>query len=176
MSDDSAMASHVLLVEDDRDTREMYALFLQHAGCDVAQAHNGNQAFSKAIDGAPDVIVTDLALPGIDGFELCRRLKSDERTHDVPVIALTGRFMTIDDIRRARHEGCDAVLIKPCLPETLLSEIQEVVRRSHDLRREGDRARRRAEALRQRAVNATERAEALRRRLQGRHDDENKLR
>jgi DNA-binding response OmpR family regulator len=124
----------VLLVEDDRDTREMYTLYLEQSGCVVEQAHNGNQAFSKVIERFPDVVVTDLAIPGLDGFSLCRKLKLDERTCELPIIALTGRFLSSEDVARARSEGCETVLLKPCLPETLLSEIHSAMHRSRTAR------------------------------------------
>ena len=80
----------VLLVEDDRDGRRMYADWLTQAGFRVEQAHNGLQALERALDARPHVVVTDLNIPGIDGFELTRRLRQDSRTRDVPVIAVTG--------------------------------------------------------------------------------------
>ena len=67
--------SVVLLVEDDRDGRRLYAEWLTAAGFAVEQAHNGLQALERAVDAKPDVVVTDLNIPGIDGFELTRRLR-----------------------------------------------------------------------------------------------------
>ena len=80
----------VLLVEDDQDGRRMYAEWLTEAGFRVEEAHNGLQALERAFDSRPHVVVTDLNIPGIDGFELTRRLKHDARTRDVPVLAVTG--------------------------------------------------------------------------------------
>jgi CheY-like chemotaxis protein len=109
----------ILLVEDDRDGRQMYAAWLAHAGFRVEQAHNGLQALERAFESGPDVIVTDLNIPGIDGFELTRRLKLDPRTKTVPVLAITGYAAFAADPSRARRAGCDAVLEKPCSPEDL---------------------------------------------------------
>lgn len=109
----------VLLVEDDRDGRRMYAEWLTHAGFRVDEAHNGLQALERAFDATPDVVVTDLNIPGIDGFELTRRLKQDPRTRDVPVLAVTGYAAFASDPGRARRAGCDAVLPKPCTPDDL---------------------------------------------------------
>jgi two-component system cell cycle response regulator DivK len=109
----------VLLVEDDRDGRRMYAEWLSHAGFRVEQAHNGLQALERAFESGPDVIVTDLNIPGIDGFELTRRLKLDPRTKTVPVLAITGYAAFAADPSRARRAGCAAVLEKPCTPEDL---------------------------------------------------------
>ena len=80
----------VLLVEDDQDGRRMYADWLKNAGFRVDEAHNGLQALERALDSRPQIVVTDLNIPGIDGFELTRRLRQDSRTRDVPVIAVTG--------------------------------------------------------------------------------------
>ena len=118
----------VLLVEDDRDGRRMYADWLTEAGFRVAQAHNGLQALERAFDSRPHVVVTDLNIPGIDGFELTRRLRDDVRTRDIPVVAVTGYAAFASDPERARRAGCDAVLSKPCSPEDLEAAIRSLIR------------------------------------------------
>ncbi|HEU4939859.1 MAG TPA: response regulator [Vicinamibacterales bacterium] len=118
----------VLLVEDDLDGRRMYADWLSEAGFRVDQAHNGFQALERAFDSRPDVVVTDLNIPGIDGFELTRRLKQDARTRDVPVLAVTGYAAFASNPERARRAGCDAVLAKPCSPEDLEAAIRGLIR------------------------------------------------
>src|SRR5512138_3148596 len=80
----------VLLVEDDREGRILFAEWLDQAGFRVEQVHNGLQALERAFDLIPDAIVTDLNIPGIDGYELTRRLKSDPRTEHIPILAVTG--------------------------------------------------------------------------------------
>jgi CheY-like chemotaxis protein len=119
--------SSVLLVEDDKDGRRMYAEWLTGAGFRVAQAHNGLQALERALESVPDVVVTDLNIPGIDGFELTRRLKQDPRTSGIPVLAVTGYAAFAADPARARRAGCDAVLEKPCSPEELESAIRSLI-------------------------------------------------
>ena len=118
----------VLLVEDDREGRLLFAEWLQQAGFRVEQAHNGLQALERAFDLRPDAILTDLNIPGIDGFELTRRLKHDARTRDVPVLAVTGYAAFASDPERARRAGCDAVLSKPCSPEDLEAAIRGLIR------------------------------------------------
>jgi len=81
----------------------MYADWLTEAGFRVDQAHNGLQALERAFDSRPHVVVTDLNIPGIDGFELTRRLKQDVRTRDVPVLAVTGYAAFALDPERARR-------------------------------------------------------------------------
>jgi CheY-like chemotaxis protein len=118
----------VLLVEDDVDGRRMYAAWLMGAGFNVHQAHNGLQALERAFDSTPDVVVTDLNIPGIDGFELTRRLKQDPRTSSIPVLAVTGYAAFASDPDRARRAGCDAVLPKPCSPDELEAMIRSLMR------------------------------------------------
>lgn len=119
----------VLLVEDDRDGRRMYADWLTQAGFRVEQAHNGLQALERAFEATPDVVVTDLNIPGIDGFELTRRLRQDPRTRAVPVVAITGYAAFAADPSRARRAGCDTVLEKPCSPEDLESAVRALIER-----------------------------------------------
>jgi two-component system, cell cycle response regulator DivK len=117
----------VLLVEDDQDGRRMYAEWLTGAGFRVSQAHNGLQALERAFDSVPDIVVTDLNIPGIDGFELTRRLKHDPRTSAIPVVAVTGYAAFAADPDRARRAGCDAVLPKPCSPDDLETAIRSLI-------------------------------------------------
>jgi CheY-like chemotaxis protein len=117
----------VLLVEDDPDSRLLYAAGLEQAGYRVEQAHNGNQALSKAFELLPSAIVTDLALPGMDGFELCRQLRRDGRTRHIPLVAVTGYGGFVADTSRATSAGADAVLTKPCAPEALAAELERLL-------------------------------------------------
>lgn len=105
----------------------MYATALEMGNFRVAQAHNGLQALEKARELRPDVIVTDLALPGIDGLELCRRLRQDERTSRIPIIGLTGYTGFVKEPDRAMRAGCDRILIKPCPPDDLQEEITRLL-------------------------------------------------
>lgn len=117
----------VLLVEDDRDGRELFALGFEDAGFRVEQAHNGLQALDKAFHVRPDVIVTDLAIPGIDGFQLCKRLREDPRTRHIPIVGITGYASFAAEPDRATRAGCDAVYVKPCQPETVIAEINRLL-------------------------------------------------
>lgn len=105
----------------------MYVEWLTGAGYQVAQAHNGLQALDRAFAFLPDIVVTDLNIPGIDGFELTRRLKQDPRTCDIPVLAVTGYAAFAADPGRALRAGCDAVLPKPCSPDDLEVAIRELI-------------------------------------------------
>ena len=116
----------VLVVEDYQDAREMYAEYLQFSGFRVAEARNGNEAVAQAFSLRPDLILMDLSLPGMDGWEATRVLKADERTKHIPVVALTGHALA-GASEGARKAGCDSFVTKPCLPEDLVKEIRKVL-------------------------------------------------
>jgi CheY-like chemotaxis protein len=116
----------VLLVDDYPDAREMYSEYLQYSGFDVIEAGNGIEALQQAIDREPDIILMDLSLPVMDGWEATRRLKADRRTAGIPVVALTGHALA-GISEGARRAGCDAFVTKPCLPEDLVKEIRKVL-------------------------------------------------
>lgn len=116
----------ILLVDDFPDNREMYALYLEYVGYEVAEAATGHEALARAFERAPDLIVMDLSLPGLDGWEATRRLKSDPRTKEIPVLALTGHALE-GFSQGARNAGCDGFVTKPCLPEELVVEIRALL-------------------------------------------------
>jgi CheY-like chemotaxis protein len=117
----------VLLVEDDREGRLLFSVWLEDAGFRVETAHNGWQALDRAFATLPDAIVTDLHIPGIDGYELTRRLKDDPRTAAIPVLAITGYAPFTQDPSRADRAGCDAILPKPCDPEDISATLRELI-------------------------------------------------
>ena len=116
----------VLLVDDYSDAREMYTEYLEFMGYEVLQAQNGVEALERAIDSSPDIILMDLSLPIVDGWEATRRLKADKRTQSIPVVALTGHALA-GISEGAREAGCDAFVTKPCLPEDLVKEIRRIL-------------------------------------------------
>jgi two-component system, cell cycle response regulator DivK len=116
----------VLVVEDYQDAREMYAAYLAFSGYRVAEATNGIEAIEKTVELMPDIILMDLALPRMDGWEATRRLKMDERTRHIPIVALTGHALA-GHAEGARQAGCDAFVTKPCLPDALVAEIQKML-------------------------------------------------
>lgn len=116
----------VLVVEDYQDAREMYAAYLQFSGFAVAEAGNGIEAIEKTHELLPDIVLMDLALPRMDGWEATRRLKNDERTRHIPIVALTGHALA-GHAEGAREAGCDAFVTKPCLPDALVAEIKRLL-------------------------------------------------
>jgi two-component system, cell cycle response regulator DivK len=116
----------VLLVDDYPDAREMYSEYLAFSGFQVVEAANGVEALQHALDDGPDIILMDLSLPVMDGWEATRRLKADGRTAHIPIVALTGHALA-GISEGAKRAGCDAFVTKPCLPEDLVKEIRKVL-------------------------------------------------
>ena len=124
----------VLIVEDDLSTRVMYRDYLSQSGFRTAEAHNGFQALEKATLLMPDAIVTDLAVPGMDGFQFCRALHQAEATRAIPIIAVTGHAEYLEQPDRFRHAGILRVLVKPCEPDVIVQELRHLLNGSTSLR------------------------------------------
>jgi CheY-like chemotaxis protein len=116
----------VLIVDDVEDNRTIYVLFLKFSGFRIAEAENGEEALRQAERLLPDVIVMDLSLPVMDGWEATRRLKRDPRTKTIPIVVLTGHALP-EHAQAARDAGCDLVITKPCLPDQLLDAIRRIL-------------------------------------------------
>ena len=116
----------VLFVEDDAAARGGYITYLTANGCDVIAAANGEDALSAASITAPQVIVLDLGLPDVDGWEVARHLKATALTAHVPIIAFTGADLPHERVS-AMRAGCDWHLGKPCPPKRLLEAIHHAL-------------------------------------------------
>ena len=116
----------ILLVEDHEDTRTMYAEFLEEL-FEVHQAADGEEALASMRARTPDLVITDLSLPRMDGFELVKRMRSDAVLAKVPVICLSG-YSDDGHERRAVDAGVDRILQKPCLPDKLTQAAQALLR------------------------------------------------
>ena len=119
-------APSILVVEDDPETRRFYIELFERDGFRVDQAHNGHQALEKALKSPPDVILTDIAVPGLDGIELCRRLRADALTRRVPVLAITG-YGDRQYPDRVIDAGANDVLTKPCAAELLVDAARRLL-------------------------------------------------
>ncbi|WP_147819707.1 response regulator [Salidesulfovibrio onnuriiensis] len=119
----------ILVVEDHRDTRELLKYNLASAGFDVAAAEDGAEGLDRARGFHPDLVLLDLMLPGMDGLEVCRKLKQDPGTSGVPVIMLTAKGEEIDRIV-GLELGADDYVVKPFSPRELILRIKAVLRRS----------------------------------------------
>jgi two-component system, cell cycle response regulator DivK len=119
-------APMILIVDDFDDIREAYSDFFVFRGYRVAGADDGLQAIEQARALLPDLILMDLSLPGIDGWEAVRRLKADARTKDIRIVALTCHALA--GVRQsALDAGCDAFVAKPCLPQDLATEVRRIL-------------------------------------------------
>lgn len=117
----------VLIVEDDFSTRMLYREYLQHEGFRTVDAHNGHQALEKARDLQPNAVLTDLAVPGMDGFEFCRALQESPATRSIPILAVTGHSEYLDQPDRFAQAGIAHVLIKPCAPDVIAAELRRLL-------------------------------------------------
>lgn len=116
----------VLIVDGHEESLALYAIGLSAMGFDVLAAKDGAQAFTKAWEIHPDIIVTELPMPDCDGWEFLQRLKGNPRTRDVPVVAVSGHVQ--QSVReRAQHDGFAALFWKPCMPDQLAEGLRQVL-------------------------------------------------
>jgi CheY-like chemotaxis protein len=128
-TDAPAPKKRVLVVDDFDDAREMYAEYLEFAGFQVETARNGAEAVEKAQEASPDIILMDLSLPVMDGWEATRLIKQDARTRDIPVMALSGHVLAGSE-NNAKDAGADEFVAKPCLPQDLENKIRTMLKPS----------------------------------------------
>ena len=115
----------VLVVEDTPSEMELLTHYLRESGYSVIGAISANEALSKAVELKPDVIVTDVVMPGMSGFELCRNLKKNPETQKVPIIICTSKGQEIDRLWGMR-QGADVYITKPFTREQLIRAVQSV--------------------------------------------------
>ncbi|HET7220172.1 MAG TPA: response regulator [Vicinamibacterales bacterium] len=139
-----------MLAEDDRARNQAYAEALRSAGFRVTQTHNGLDAWKAVLARPPHLVVTDVSLPGMDGVELCRRLRSIEKTASLPAITVTG-LTDREHSAAAAAAGFDSLLLMPCAPTDLLSEICRALERSAEERARAGALRMKSAVLRTRS-------------------------
>ncbi|HEX4566698.1 MAG TPA: response regulator [Vicinamibacterales bacterium] len=116
----------VLVVDDAADARALYGEYLEYLGFRVETAENGAQAIQSARREWPSIIIMDLAMPELDGWQAIKRLKSDPLTADIPIVALSA-YSFGEEPKRAREAGADLCLSKPCLPSQLARVIRALL-------------------------------------------------
>ena len=118
----------VLLVEDNEDNRIVYSTILKHFGYEVIEALNGEEGIAKARTQRPNLVLMDISIPVIDGWEATQVLKHDPATRHIPIIALTAHALA-SDREKAMEVGCDGYLAKPCEPRAVVAEVQRFLGR-----------------------------------------------
>jgi two-component system phosphate regulon response regulator PhoB len=121
--------AHILVVDDEEDILELIGFNLARAGFEVTCVDSGEKALATARSTRPSLIVLDLMMPRVDGFEVCRRLRERDDTRHVPIIILTARDED-DDIVRGLEHGADDYVTKPFSPKVLIARIEAVLRRA----------------------------------------------
>ena len=124
----------ILLVDDYPDALEIWGLYLRSLGYEVETADDGLTAVEQAHQYLPDIIVLDLELPGITGFEAAVRLRKAPDTAAIPLMAATG-YSHVKQLNQARESGFDSIVVKPCEPAALGGEIERLLNESHENRR-----------------------------------------
>lgn len=117
----------VLLVDDVEDNRDLYETIFVHDGFEVVSAKNGEEAVAFAREHRPDVIIMDLSMPVLDGWEATRRIRTDVGLAATYIIAVSG-FADARSRKRAIESGCDEFLPKPCLPRDLVARVRSALR------------------------------------------------
>ena len=120
------MSRCILVVEDQVDNRQILRDLLGNAGYDLVEAENGQEALAAVARQRPDLILMDIQLPVMDGYEATRRLKSDPGTKSIPIIVVTSYALSGDETK-ARAAGCDAYVTKPFSPRQLLAKVRELL-------------------------------------------------
>ena len=116
----------VLLVEDNEDNLVVYRTILEHVGFKVIEARDGEEGVNRAKQYMPNLILMDISIPKMDGWEATQRLKSDQATKNIPIIALTAHALE-EDRQKALQAGCDGYLAKPVEPRRVVQEVERFV-------------------------------------------------
>jgi diguanylate cyclase (GGDEF)-like protein len=130
---DATEGVRILIVDDDPDIRTFLEVTLSLSGYEVAQARDGEEAFAQAVATGPDLVLMDVMMPRVDGFEALRRLRADGRTSDIPVIMVTAKAQAADKVS-GLAEGADDYVTKPFDPDELIARVQATLRRSQQMR------------------------------------------
>ena len=124
--------AHVLVVDDEPEIVKMVTKIMEARGHRVTSARDGEEALSAVSKERPDVIILDLNIPRLDGFEVCKRLKGDGTTRSIPIVMLTAAFPTVDDATRGIGVGADEYVVKPFLREVLVHNVERLIETSQD--------------------------------------------
>ena len=121
------MKKQILIIEDNEQNIYLTTFILENHGYRVIQARDGKEGIAKASGGGSDLILLDIQLPGMDGYEVARRLKGDPETGSIPIVAVTSYAMP-GDREQVLAAGCDGYIEKPINPDTFISEIERFIK------------------------------------------------
>ena len=120
--------AHILVAEDERDIRELIAFTLTFAGHQITQAANGAEAVEKVAEAKPDLILLDVRMPRMSGYEACRQIKSADGTRDVPVVFLSAKGQD-EEVQTGLDAGAVAYILKPFAPDELSQQVADILQR-----------------------------------------------
>jgi two-component system cell cycle response regulator DivK len=120
------MSKKILVVEDAEDNRQILRDLFSMAGYDMIEAQDGAEGVAKATEHKPDLILMDIQMPVMDGYEATRRIKADPTLRTIPVIAVTSYALSGDE-DKARSAGCDGYIAKPFSPRLMLAKVREII-------------------------------------------------
>jgi two-component system cell cycle response regulator DivK len=120
------MSKKILVVEDTEDNRQILRDLLGMAGYDMVEAHDGAEGVAKAAEHKPDLILMDIQMPVMDGYEATRRIKANPELKAIPIVAVTSYALSGDE-QKTRDAGCDAYIAKPYSPRQMLAKVKEIL-------------------------------------------------
>lgn len=122
----------ILVAEDERDIRELIVFSLQLSDYEVIEAANGEEAVSKALGLLPDLILLDVRMPKMTGYQACRTLKTEQATKDIPIVFLSAKGQELE-IQQGKDLGAEAYFLKPFAPDELIEQVQNILKKYNRL-------------------------------------------
>ena len=120
------MSKKILVIEDTEDNRQILRDLLGMAGYEMVEAHDGAEGVAKAAEHKPDLILMDIQMPVMDGYEATRRIKADAALRSIPIVAVTSYALSGDEAK-TRAAGCDDYIAKPYSPRQMLAKVRGIV-------------------------------------------------
>ena len=119
--------ARILVVDDEPDIVRVVVKIMEARGHQVTTARDGIEALDRVTLDPPDLVILDLNLPRIDGYEVCKRLKTDARTSHIPIVMMTAAYVSVEDAREGQRVGADEYVIKPFLREVLIHNVERLL-------------------------------------------------
>ncbi len=116
----------ILIAEDERDIRDLITFTLRFAGHEVVATTNGEEAYQRALEDPPDLILLDVRMPRMTGYEACKRIKAEESTSDIPIVFLSAKGQETE-VRTGLEAGAEKYILKPFSPDQLTQEVSKIL-------------------------------------------------